>query len=172
MKQVVVDTHILIWGIKEEAEPGQEEMIERTRQFIEQCQTNGTRILVPSVVVGELLTAVELRSHLMTLNLLQSAFIVPPYDAAASAIFARLWQKKQESGAVNKIRSEFGATRQELKADCMIIATAMAQKADALYSHDSKLSSFAADEIKVLEVPRLQAQHRLDLDDVQPQASG
>lgn len=165
MKQVVLDTHILIWGIKEEAELGQEEMIERTRQFIEQCQKNGTRILVPSVVVGELLTAVETRSHLMTLNLLQSAFIVPPYDAAASAIFARLWQKKQESGAIDRIRRELSATRQELKADCMIVATAVAQKADALYSHDAKLARFAADEMKVLEVPRLQAQRRLDLED-------
>jgi|SRR5690554_1571011 len=164
MKQIVFDTHILIWGIKEEAKPDQEEMIERTRQFIEQCLAKGTRILVPSVVVGELLTAVEMRSHVMTLNLLQSAFIVPPYDAAASAIFARLWQKKQESGAIDKIRRELGATRQELKADCMIVATAVAQKADALYSHDAKLARFASDEIKILEVPRLQAQCRLNFE--------
>jgi predicted nucleic acid-binding protein len=165
MKQVVVDTHILIWGIKEQADPGQEEMIERTRQFIDQCNTKGTHILVPSVVVGELLTAVEVQSHLMTLNLLQTAFVVPPYDAAASAIFARLWQKKQESGVIENIRKELGATRQELKADCMIVATAVAQKADALYSHDAKLASFAADEMSVLEVPPLQAQGRLDFQD-------
>lgn len=143
--------------------PGQEEMIERTRQFIEQCQTDGIRILVPSVVVGELLTAIEVQYHPMTLNLLQSAFVVPPYDAAASAIFARLWQKKQESGAIDRIRNELAATRQELKADCMIVATAVAQKADVLYSHDAKLRSFAADEMEVLEVPRLQVQRRLDL---------
>jgi predicted nucleic acid-binding protein len=165
MKQLVVDTHILIWGIKEQAEPGQEEMIERARQFIDQCKTEGTHILVPSVVVGELLTAIEAQFHPMTLNLLQSAFVVPPYDAAASAIFARLWQKKQESGEIEKIRRELSATRQELKADCMIVATAVAQRANALYSHDAKLASFAAGEMTVLEVPRLQAQGRLDLQD-------
>ncbi|MBB3063617.1 PIN domain-containing protein [Microbulbifer rhizosphaerae] len=165
MKQVILDNHILIWGIKEQAEAGQEEMIERTQQFFEECKRKKTKLLIPSVVVGELLTAVEAKYHPMTLNLLQGSFLIPPYDAASSAIFARLWREKKESGAVNQIREELQATRQELKADCMIVATAIAQKVDAIFSHDAKLKAFANGQIQVLEVPRLQAQQRLSLEE-------
>jgi len=165
MKQAILDSHILIWGIKEQAEDGQEEMIERTQQFFEECKKNKTQLLVPSVVVGELLTAVDVKYHPMTLNLLQGAFLIPSYDAASSAIFARLWREKKESGAVDQIREELQATRQELKADCMIVATAIAQKADAIFSHDAKLKAFASGQIKVLEVPGLQAQQKLSLEE-------
>ena len=79
MKQAILDSHILIWGIKEQAEDGQEEMIERTQQFFEECKKNKTQLLVPSVVVGELLTAIDVKYHPMTLNLLQGAFLIPSY---------------------------------------------------------------------------------------------
>lgn len=161
MKLVCVDTHILIWGIRESAEGGQEDMIHRTKAFIDWCKTNKTTIMVPSIVVGELLTAIEPNHHAMVVNLLESGFDLPPYDANAAALFARLWREKKNSGLVAKLQTEMQATRQELKADCMIVATAITRNAEVLYSHDSNLKKFANGNIEVREIPELQYQEKL-----------
>ncbi len=163
MKHICLDTHVLIWGIREYAPIGQEEMIPKTKGFFEECKNNNTIIMVPSIVVGELLTAVDIQHHAMILNLLSSSFSLPPYDAQASAIFAKLWREKKESGVVKEIQNDLQATRQELKADCMIVATAIARKADVIYSHDAKLKKFANGSIEVLTIPSIPYQESLEL---------
>jgi predicted nucleic acid-binding protein len=161
MKQVCVDNHVLLWGLREVATPGQEDMIPRTKRFLAECQEQKVRVLVPSVVLAELLTAIEPRHHALTTNLLEKSFPVLPFDAAASQVFARLWQQRKESGLLERLKNEDGAVRQELKADCMIVATALAQRAEAIYSHDDKLRKFADGVIPVLEVPRMPSQPAL-----------
>ncbi len=163
MKLVCVDNHALIWGIREFADEGQEAMVPRTKAFFEWCRLNKTMIMVPSIVIGELLTAIEPKHHPMTVNLLEKGFEIPSYDAKAAALFAKLWREKQESGLVNDIRNELQATRQELKADCMIVATAITRNAEVIYSHDKKLKRFANGNIEVREIPELQYQEALEL---------
>ena len=163
MKRVCIDNHVLIWGIREHADPGQEDMIPRTKSFFDDCKKNNIQIMVPSVVLAELLTAIDPKHHAMVHNLIASSFLVPPFDSAASTIFAKLWQSRKDSGAIERIKSELGATRQELKADCMIVATGIAHKADAIYSHDSKLKNFANGAIPVLEIPRVHIQGSFEL---------
>ncbi len=163
MKTVCIDNHVFIWGIREYAQPGQEDMIPRIIAFFDDCKKNGIKIMVPSLVLAELLTAIDPKLHAMTQNLIKSSFQIVPFDSAASSIFARLWRDRKDSGIVEQIQSELGATRQELKADCMIVATSIAHKADALYSHDKKLKRFANGSIPVMEIPRIQVQQSLDL---------
>ena len=81
MKSVCVDNHILIWGIREYAEPGQAEMIPRTKAFFEDCKKSSIKIMVPALVLAELLTAVDPRMHAMIHNLIRSSFQVPPFDS-------------------------------------------------------------------------------------------
>lgn len=159
-KLVAVDNHILGWGIREHATPGQEDMIERTKMFFEESKKNDTNIMIPAIVLAELLSAIEPKHHPMVLNLIRDAFYVAPFDAPAAAIFAKLWQEK--TAIVKQLQGQ-GATRQELKADGMIVATAIAQKAGALYSHDDKLKSFAGVSIEVLQIPRVHIQTPLDI---------
>lgn len=117
MKNICIDNHILIWGIREYAEPGQEDMIPRTKDFFQEYKKNHVKIMVPSVVLAELLTAVDPKFHAMIHNLIGSSFQIPPFDSAASTVFAKLWQERRDSGKIEQIRKELGATRQELKAD-------------------------------------------------------
>lgn len=166
MKLVCVDSHVLVWGIREHAEEGQEVMIHRTKAFFDWCKSNKTTIMVPSVVVGELLTAIEPNHHPMIVNLLETGFDIPPYDAKAAALFARLWREKKDSGLVGEIQKELQATRQELKADCMIVATAIARNAEVLYSHDAKLKRFANGNIDVREIPALQVQESIRFEEI------
>ena len=158
MKIVCVDNHVLLWGLREFASPGQEDMIPRTKQFLASCKEQGVQILVPSVVLAELLTAIEDRHYALTTNLLSASFPVPPFDIAAAHAFAKLWRQRQNDGLIDMLKKEHGATRQELKADCMIVATALVQKAEALYSHDSNLRKFANGALPVLEIPLLSTQ--------------
>lgn len=161
MKQVAFDNHVLIWGIKEEATPGQEVMIPRTKHFIDECTKNKMTMMIPSVVLAELLTAIDPKHHTMVNNLIAQSFLVPPFDSASAIIFARLWQERQASGAIDSIKLELGATRQELKADCMIVASALAHRAEAIYSHDDKLKKFANGAIPILEIPSFEEQLEL-----------
>ncbi|MEZ5585272.1 MAG: PIN domain-containing protein [Candidatus Competibacteraceae bacterium] len=162
MTQVCVDTHILIWGIREYADPGQEGMINRAKFFISECEANGTRMAIPAVVLGEFLTAIDPRMHARVYNILQQSFPILPYDAAASIRFAKLWHERQHSGAIEDLINHHGATRKELKADCMIVATSIAHRVDAIYSHDGKLKKFADNEIQVLEMPQGPIQGQFD----------
>jgi len=42
MKKVCLDTHILIWGVKGESTPGQEDMISKAKQFFKWLE-NGAK---------------------------------------------------------------------------------------------------------------------------------
>jgi predicted nucleic acid-binding protein len=149
---VCVDTQVLIWGIKEDATPGQESMIEKAKHFFGRATESGETLLIPSVVVGELLMRVPPALHTMILNLIQRGFITAPYDLEAAAIFARLWQERKDDGVIEELLQN-GATRSELKADCQIVATALAAGATSIISHDTGVRRFAGDEIAVSELP-------------------
>ncbi|MEI8572617.1 type II toxin-antitoxin system VapC family toxin [Methylomonas sp. LW13] len=165
MKTVCVDNHILLWGIREEAGKEQEDMIPRAKAFFDDCQRSKIQIMVPSIVVGELLTAIEPKNHAMVLNLLKSSFLIPSYDAAASTVFAKLWRDNKSSGLTKELQNNHSATRQELKADCMIVAIAIVRKCNAIYSHDEKLKKFANGKIEVLEIPKIAYQEELEFVD-------
>jgi hypothetical protein len=77
MKIVCVDNHVLLWGLREFASPGQEDMIPRTKQFLADCKEQGVQVLVPSVVLAELLTAIEDRHYALTTNLLSAREVAP-----------------------------------------------------------------------------------------------
>lgn len=50
---VCLDTHVLIWGIKEEASPGQEDMVQRAKSYIKYLVDRGVGLMVPAPVVAE-----------------------------------------------------------------------------------------------------------------------
>lgn len=148
---VCFDTQIVIWGIKREAIPDQEHMITRATALIEKCQENDTKIIIPSIVVAELLSGTLQRENNQLVTALQNYFIVPPFDIQAAQYFARLWRDKELREG---LRNE-GATRAEMKADCLIVATAVARGARCIYSHDPRLERFGQGHIAVRGLPPL-----------------
>ena len=143
---VCFDTHAIIWGIKEECTPGQEEMIQRAKQLIRMCEEQGHRIIIPSIVVSELLIGIPLGKHADFVNQINESYIVAPYDTPASVQCARMWLEKR--ALVNSLR-ESGVAKRELKADFMIAATAIARKCDCIYTEDRELERFAESYIEV-----------------------
>jgi predicted nucleic acid-binding protein len=155
---VCLDTHILIWGIKEEASPERVEMIPRAKYLFSEFTKAHTKALIPSVVIGEFLLRIPASMHITVLNLMREIFITAPYDLQAAARFASLWQERSANNLIKDLQDELQATRAELRADCMIVATAITHKASCIYSHDRKLKAFAGNAISVIELPREQDQ--------------
>ncbi len=161
MDIVCFDTQVLIWGVQETSSSTQTEMIERAKYLIGQLSQSKTRIIVPSVVVGEFLLGIPSEDHAKVLNLMRESFLTAPYDLQAAARFASLWRERAANNSIKILQDDLGATRQELRADCMIVATALAQKASCIYSHDKRLKAFAGDAIQVIEIPKQQTQFDL-----------
>lgn len=162
MKLVCLDNHILIWGIRESATSGQERMVHRAKAFIDDCFSNGTQLVIPSVVMGEMLTDIPAREHQLVINLMVKGFFLAPYDIKAAAVFAKVWKENKDSGLTQSIRNELMATRQELKADAMIVATAISLNCEAIYSYDEKLARFAGNRIPVRKMPELEIQAEME----------
>ena len=155
MGPVCFDSHVIIWGIKEQATPGQEEMVTKTKTFLEHLDKNGIKALIPSVVVAELLMCLPRETHAMFCNLMHRHFIIPPFDLGAASHFARIWRSRKGDTSLGQSTQGVNVSRNRLKVDCMIVATAVARGASCIYSHDKKLQKFAEGHIEVREIPTI-----------------
>lgn len=161
MALVCLDTHFLIWGIKEECTPGQEAMIPQTKIFFRYLDEQSTRVIIPSIALFEFLMPVPPDRHAQLVKEVTSKFMVSPLDAIASSMAAEIWYKKKASGVIKSLLADSKSVRNKLKADCGIIGTAVTRKASCIYSYDDDLTKLAEGFIQVREVPRLQEQMAL-----------
>ena len=152
--KICLDTQIFAWAICERCTPGQEDDIKYGKLLLEQVRKDGHEIILPSVVVGELLTGLPLASHTMAINLLDIACTCVPFDVGCAGRFAQLWQSKKDSGIIKKLKDDEGAKRHELKADCLIVATAIQNNVDIIYSNDRKLRLFAEGSVTAKDLPK------------------
>lgn len=157
MRLVCLDNHALIWGIKEEATEGQELMVPRAKAFIESLDEKDYGVLIPTIVIGEFLLRIPSNMHATVINLFNRSFIIAPFDLIAASKFAEIWQSKKSQEIADELFKS-GRTREELKADRMIVAIAASRRAECIYSHDKALKAFAKDYIEVREIPFISKQ--------------
>src|SRR5215831_15530938 len=100
MSTACLDNHILIWGIRQEATLGQESMILRAELFLKHLEETKTAVIVPSIVIGEFLVKVAIEKHEEVQAELEKRFRIVPYDAAAAACAARIFQEQKASKTV------------------------------------------------------------------------
>jgi predicted nucleic acid-binding protein len=155
MSLVCFDTQVVIWGVKQEATPGQDVMIQKAKALITRCDANKVSVMLPSLVVAELLMAVDTKLHNNFIAFVNARFIVPTFDTNAAAIFAAMWRDRK----INLDQDpSIAKTRAEMKADFMIVATAIAQGADCIYTEDPLLEKFAQGRIDIRPLPSIQQQ--------------
>lgn len=99
--------------------------------------------MLPAVVVAEVLCSLEPAIHNEFNALIQRLFVVAPFDTQAAAHFAVMWRMSKQ------LHGKTGISRAEMKADFMIVATAIARNARCIYSEDVGLRKFAQNYIKV-----------------------
>lgn len=148
---ICIDSQVIVWGIKKQPTKGQEEMVSKAEYFFEWVDNNGHEIILPTIVVAEVLAPEPETIRAKYLETLSKAFIVVNFDTRAALKYAQLLNGRFEE--VKKLQEETGTVRQKMKADHMIIATAIVNNANCIYSYDGGLTKFAQGFIDVKEFP-------------------
>ena len=156
MSSVCIDTHVLIWGLKEQSEPSQEEMILKSKRFLKNLEENGIQIMIPSPAYAELLMVIPPDLHPLFGNLISKSFMITPFDAQSASVFAEIWQSK--SNVIEELKRHPHNTRAMLKADCMIVSIAVARNAMCIYSEDEGVKKFAEGFIEARSIPAIPEQ--------------
>ncbi|MFH0957720.1 MAG: hypothetical protein V1897_03365 [Pseudomonadota bacterium] len=156
---VCLDSNIVIWGIKGTASSGQEGMVPKAKAFLEYLQENKITALIPMPVLAEILIHVPAENHLGFIDHLRKGYHLPPFDFQAASFYARLFKTNIKS--LKKERGDQHLTNRDIKADLMIVASALAQGASCIYSDDKGLMKVAGNAIKVEKLPSLARQERL-----------
>ena len=151
MSLICFDNHVLIWGIKEQSKDGQEDKIILAKRFIDNL-SDDDNVLIPSIVMAEFLIPIPVEQHAMVINLFNKNYIIAPFDAYAASKFSLIWRANKSPEIAEQIIKDH-TTRAELRADSMIVATAVARKAECIYSYDKWVKTFAKGFIEVKEIP-------------------
>lgn len=162
---VCVDTHVLIWGIREEAGAGQERMIARTKHLLGELERAKARIIVPAPVVMEALIGLDSARHQAFLGRLGRQFVIGPFDARAAAEAASIWLSINRGRQLSdEIRFAAKGTRSEIKCDIMLLAIAISRGASVLYTEDADLTRLAnrVARTRVEAIPEAKTQLRFD----------
>lgn len=155
MSIVCFDTHVLIWGIKEDAEEDQKAKIEEAKYLIQKMQDDDHQVIIPSIALAEFLCGIDPSRRPELINTIYSHFRVIPFDTAAAAIYANMWHQLGKEKRV-QIRDEEKITRSVLKADMMIVATALSRDAWCIYSEDGGIKNVSeAIRFEVRDLPAL-----------------
>ena len=86
-----IDTQVLIWGFKRDATPNRRHTIAKADELFRQASEQGTKILIPSLVVSEVLVRYQDSERDAVLASLSKRFRIAPFDARAAKIAATLF---------------------------------------------------------------------------------
>lgn len=160
---ICFDTMVLVWGIQGRASAGQEEMVARTRRFIESLQNENEQIMIPAPVVSEYLQYFETDDRKRQIKALERHFFLPAFNVPAAYLAAGIAHQRQREG----IGVPEGSTRQAIKTDIQILATAIVNNARLLVTHNladfEGLAMHAGGRIRISDVPLAHSQQDLDL---------
>lgn len=152
-KSILLDSMIVSWGIRGEANIEQQHLIGWTQKFLQQCEADGDRIFIPAPVVGASLLRVPPEEHEEVVATFARNFRVLPFDLAAARGFARLWIKREPRLREQDLRGGIAPKKGVYRFDCQIVAIAISRNLECIYSHDADVGRFAAGEIEVREIP-------------------
>lgn len=157
---VCLDTHILIWALRD-IPPGEEdESGLRAQALLALLEKDKHTVLIPSPVLSEFLLGVEEERQPEIAQEITRRFEVVPFDAAAAVATASLWVRKNGGRSLSStVGASVGNTpRQAIKVDFQILGIAISRRAEVIYSHDRGLKALARGEsVRVEEMPPLSA---------------
>ena len=148
---VCIDSMVIVWGIKKSPTTGQESMVEKAEYFFKWADQSGHEIIIPTVVLAEVLAPEPPSIREQYLQILDESFLIRSFDTMAALKYAQILHSRFEE--VKNTAKEENVTRQRMKIDHIIIATAIINKASCIYSYDVPLKKFATGFIDVREFP-------------------
>lgn len=115
--------------------------------WIKETQRDEIQIPVPAFAEFLAFYSMDSQSAHIT-QIMKRGFHITPTDAKAAIIAAEAWSKLGTKESRKKMQKEANASKQCLKTDILIVATARAHKAERIITADSGIISIA----KVLEL--------------------
>lgn len=147
---ICFDTQVLIWGVQGYATPGQEQMIERIKRYIEHLERQHEAVAIPAPALFEYLLGFEPKDLPTQSQVVERGFMVLPLDIPSVHVAAELLGN---TAAMQQLKVDYQGRRQKLRVDAMIVAIAIAHKADKIVSGDqTHFQRFAQGRIEVIEV--------------------
>jgi predicted nucleic acid-binding protein len=141
---VAFDSCILIAGIQEKDH--RKEFITRCGQYLQKLQKDKTKIILPAPAVWELMAGYPAQKVPDVARVVQKCFRTAPFNLHAAEIAAKI----QIAHGVKVVANETGkkpranssavlaASRQHVKVDIAVLATAIAAHAEQLVTDDGK----------------------------------
>lgn len=149
-----IDSQIFIWGIKEEANDGQTDMIDKAKALISHLAAKRVFIVVPAIVLGECILNVDDANKADFVAWVKDRFRVVPFDSGAVVAYSRVAARSRK--LTKAVRSDDPhRTSQRTKVDCFVLASAIAAGASTIYTCDSFFEKVAGDDISVESMPDL-----------------
>lgn len=128
---VIFDTPLLIYGFQGGAMPANEAFTERTRDLVRQLKVKRVKLAVPTPALAEFL--VKLPPTKRKASILSGVFSMLSFTPECAQIAAEL---QADLELIKEVRRKHKVDKQCLKSDAMIIATAIAYKANSVYTND------------------------------------
>jgi hypothetical protein len=173
---IAFDSCILIAGIQRQDRRGKP-FIERCQQYLEQLQKDKIRVILPAPAVWELLAGYPPTGIAKVSAVLKTRFRSAPFNLRAAEIAARIQAAhglvvvKNTTGKALRANSLAvrEASRQHIKLDIAVLATAIAAQATTLITDESKeLEKFRrwaeGWPITVSPIPKVDVQTTFDFD--------
>lgn len=154
-----IETNMLIWGVREDATRGQEDQIKKAQNLIGYLTDHSAKLMTSTICLGELLTGVSPDKHAPITDTIKKDFMLYPYDNACAVKAAQLWKIRIETieNLREKNKGEPGY-RNKIKADIMIVATALINGAEVICTNDTDIKTIAGDLIKVILLDKYEPQ--------------
>jgi predicted nucleic acid-binding protein len=147
-----IDANIFIWGLKKKCDPGDEDLMQRAIYFFEWSAENEHLIMIPTVALAEVLSSEPLERHPIIMELTKGCQIVD-FDQMAAMRYSHLFIGKMKE--LKKKAQQESIDRQKMKIDHLIVACAIVNRANCIYSHDNGIRAFGQTYIDVKDLPPL-----------------
>ncbi len=150
-----IDTNILLWGVKKQSSEGQEERIGQAIAFLKELHEKRVKTIVPSPVIAEVLTRSTKDERRAFLKDIAGKFRIAPFDTLAAVKFSEIFSDRLNNEIIKQYRKEYQTPRGKMKFDLQIIAIALVQNADVIYSNDPDMTRFGEGLIRVEKMPNI-----------------
>jgi len=141
MNKVCLDNQILGWGISRNGIESPKEKELQAIKFFDELSKNNFTIIIPTIVLSEFLAPINPQDHDDYILLLSEFAQFSTFDIDASKILAKILFEKYD--ALKEIQEKGNIPKQKLKVDVQIVATAMANDCDEIYSEDEEIPKIA-----------------------------